>query len=97
MAKKMRWQERCRKREQLLEKHGPYCCYCGKYLTKKDRTIEHLIARRDGGSNRLDNLRLACYYCNHSRHNNIKQPLQLWQKDLAEKNLKRLQNAKKLI
>jgi 5-methylcytosine-specific restriction endonuclease McrA len=34
-------------------------------------TIEHLIAKRDGGTNAIENLRIACYYCNHFRHNNI--------------------------
>lgn len=68
----MTWQERCKKRQKLLEMYGPYCWYCRKYLSKKDRTIEHLVAKRDGGSNAIDNLRIACYYCNHSRHNNIK-------------------------
>jgi 5-methylcytosine-specific restriction endonuclease McrA len=34
-------------------------------------TIEHLLAKRDGGTNAIENLRLACYHCNHSRHNCI--------------------------
>lgn len=35
-------------------------------------TAEHLHARRDGGSNRQDNIAAACWYCNqlrHARHN----------------------------
>lgn len=60
------------KRERLIAMYGPYCCYCGQHLTNRQMTIEHLVAKGDGGSNAIDNLRIACYYCNHSRHNNIK-------------------------
>ncbi len=59
------------KRERLIQQYGPYCCYCGKHLPREEMTIEHLIAKRDGGSNAIENLRLACFRCNHSRHNNI--------------------------
>jgi len=59
------------KRERLIQQYGPYCCYCSKYLPKEEMTIEHLMAKRDGGSNAIENLRLACFYCNHSRHNHI--------------------------
>jgi 5-methylcytosine-specific restriction endonuclease McrA len=59
------------KKERLIAMYGSYCCYCGKYLRRREMTLEHLIAKRDGGSNAIENLRIACYYCNHSRHNNI--------------------------
>ncbi len=59
------------KKERLIAQYGPYCCYCRKHLTREQMTIEHLLAKRDGGTNAIENLRLACYHCNHSRHNSI--------------------------
>jgi len=31
-------------------------------------TAEHLVARRDGGSDRLQNIVAACWFCNSRRH-----------------------------
>lgn len=49
----------------LVRRDGPACFYCGR--TRKNplnMTIEHLHARSDGGSNAIDNLRLADVLCN---------------------------------
>ena len=49
----------------LAKRDGSACFYCGR--TRRNplgMTIEHLLARRDGGTNRLDNLRLADLRCN---------------------------------
>lgn len=68
-------------RYRLREKYGDNCCHCGKQMLFKRRgdfarlgkfgaTIEHLIPVRDGGSNDLDNLRLAHKICNNMRDKN---------------------------
>lgn len=31
-------------------------------------TAEHVIARQDGGSDRIDNIVASCLYCNRTRH-----------------------------
>ena len=31
-------------------------------------TAEHLVARRDGGTSRIDNIAAACLFCNSHRH-----------------------------
>jgi len=49
----------------LARRDGPTCFYCGR--TRKNplgMSIEHLQPRAAGGSNRLDNLRLADTLCN---------------------------------
>jgi 5-methylcytosine-specific restriction endonuclease McrA len=53
----------------LIRDFGDTCWYCGCSLTKETRTIEHIVARSMGGKNRLDNLRLACDYCNKTHKN----------------------------
>ena len=50
-------------RDQLLERDGTCCFYCGLEM-ENDITIEHLDARSNGGSNRLSNLVLAHGECN---------------------------------
>ncbi len=49
----------------LARRDGPVCFYCGR--TRKNplnMSIEHLEPRAGGGSNRLENLRLADTLCN---------------------------------
>lgn len=40
------------------------CFYCGEKLSKKQRTVDHVAPRKKGGSNKLDNLVVACRKCN---------------------------------
>jgi 5-methylcytosine-specific restriction endonuclease McrA len=49
-------------REYLLEKWQRKCAYCGK--TDIPLQIEHIVARANGGTNRISNLCLACEKCN---------------------------------
>jgi|GEM_PF-2728381 len=57
-----------RKREQIARRDGSYCCYCGCFLSPLDRTIEHYFVPKSlGGSNHLDNLKIACKPCNQFR------------------------------
>ena len=58
-------------RHELAKAQGFKCCYCKRTFGKKGRrigaTIEHLVARADGGSNRRENLAAACLHCNQHR------------------------------
>ena len=49
-------------REYLLEKWGRKCAYCN--AEKIPLQIDHIEPRSRGGSNRVDNLTLACQDCN---------------------------------
>jgi 5-methylcytosine-specific restriction endonuclease McrA len=63
----------------LLDKYGNRCCICGEPMVLCDRkasglskkqfraqrvTVEHVLDRARGGSNRAENLRLAHHRCN---------------------------------
>ncbi len=54
-------------REYLLEKFGRKCAYCGK--TDVPLEIEHIIPKSRGGTNRVDNLTIACHDCNQKKNN----------------------------
>jgi len=48
------------------ELHGcQHCCYCGKRLTPKNRTLDHLYPRRWGGVSLPENLKPSCKSCNN--------------------------------
>lgn len=49
-------------REYILEKFNRTCCYCG--ATNVPLEVEHVVAKSNGGSNRVSNLCLACQPCN---------------------------------
>ncbi len=54
-------------REYLLEKFDRTCIYCGAKGVPLE--VEHVIARSNGGSNRISNLVLACVPCNQRKGN----------------------------
>jgi len=83
-------------REYLLEKFDRKCCYCGKRNVPLE--IEHIIPKSRGGTNKVDNLCIACGKCNNDKNNltaeefgypeiqrQVKQPL----KDMAAINATR--------
>lgn len=54
----------------LLERDGPTCQICQRPFTETDLpTIDHIIEQSRGGSNRIENLRLAHRKCNDFRSN----------------------------
>lgn len=65
------------KREQrinaLIRRNGGYfeCHYCSTPLTMYTATLDHVHPRSRGGSNRLDNLVLACAPCNTRKGNQV--------------------------
>ena len=46
---------------------GTNCCYCTVHLTDNNRTIEHVVPVSVGGTTEMDNLKLACDWCNQHR------------------------------
>ncbi len=54
-----------RVREYLLEQWQRTCAYCG--ATDTALQVEHIVPRGRGGSDRLDNLTLACAACNQRK------------------------------
>ena len=52
-------------REYLLELTGRKCAYCGKGNQRLE--VEHIFPKGPGGSNRPDNLTMACKSCNEKK------------------------------
>ena len=58
------------KRLAVYLRDGLCCCWCG-YAIEDDvlLTLDHLICRCEGGSDKARNLITACTRCNHNRGN----------------------------
>jgi len=79
-------------REYLLEKWGRKCAYCG--ATNVPLEIEHIVPRSKGGTNRIDNLTLACRPCNQEKSGKL--PTE-WIAELKSKKDPRAENVKKCL
>ncbi len=55
------------KRDYVRYRDGSYCTYCGRRVNRRTGHVDHSKSRRNGGSNHLNNLRLACIDCNLSK------------------------------
>lgn len=53
-------------RQEVIARDGRICRLCGNAI-KDEPHIDHIIPRIEGGTNALDNLRVTCARCNHSR------------------------------
>jgi len=54
-------------REYLLEKYNRKCVYCGRSNIPLE--VEHIIPKSRGGTDRIDNLAIACRECNERKAN----------------------------
>src|SRR5580700_3737723 len=48
-----------RQRMRLIAERGRTCHWCGEDISDDELTLEHLLPRREGGGNRIENLALA--------------------------------------
>lgn len=62
------------KKAQLLSEYGSLCWWCTSCLSVEKLTLDHLKPKSRGGSDELENLRLACFQCNSSRGNSLYPP-----------------------
>ena len=53
--------------EELIERDGPSCVWCGRELWRRDLTREHVGPRSRGGHLTPENAVVACRPCNRRR------------------------------
>jgi 5-methylcytosine-specific restriction endonuclease McrA len=68
----MTWNHGSKRRQQMVKKlynkFGEYKCrYCGKELTEKTVTLDHVIPLAAGGDSRQSNLVFSCKECNKDK------------------------------
>lgn len=52
-------------RNKVQSKYNGHCAYCGKEITVKDMQVDHILAKKNGGSDDFENLNPSCRRCNH--------------------------------
>lgn len=62
-------------RKAVLKKTGGICAFCGKKLTTKTMTVDHIIPISRGGTNDLDNLTPLCEEHNKQKRNLLFMPI----------------------
>lgn len=57
-------------RLKVYDKYSGHCAYCGKPIEYKDMQVDHMIPKRNGGTDDFENLMPACRMCNHYKRAN---------------------------
>ena len=60
----LRFTTKRRVRAAIFERDGYFCSMC---KTVKDLTLDHIIPVKEGGEDKLENLRVLCRLCNSSK------------------------------
>lgn len=68
-------------RQAVYNKFGGRCAYCGHIIEFKDMQVDHIIPKRSGGTDNMENLFPSCRTCNHYKRDN---PIWLFRKWIAE-------------
>ena len=55
------------RRKMVLDKTGGRCAHCGRLASSQSQTIDHFVARSEGGRFDLRNLMPLCRQCNQAR------------------------------
>jgi hypothetical protein len=53
--------------DELIERDGPSCVWCGRSMWRRDLTVEHVVPRSRGGHLVSENALVACRACNRRR------------------------------
>ena len=64
MACRLGQREKTRRRRAIIRRDGDCCRYCG---FDGDLTIDHILPKSLGGTNRIENLQLLCLCCNQAK------------------------------
>ena len=56
-------------RKLLYEEQQGICNGCENHYLFKDVTLDHIVPRSKGGTNKIENLQLLCHHCNSSKGN----------------------------
>lgn len=61
-------------RTKILKRSYKICCRCGRPLTTKNMTVEHVVPLSRGGTNQIENLVALCPQCNKDKGSMIYLP-----------------------
>jgi hypothetical protein len=62
------------RRRRIWHEQGKLCCWCIRPVPISEASIEHLVPLSRGGSDRIENLAVACQRCNGLRGDSLASP-----------------------
>ena len=74
-------------RQKVYDKYNGHCAYCGKAISIKEMQVDHILSKRNGGTNDIDNLNPSCRLCNHYKR---AAGIETFRNDLLDELIKRL-------
>lgn len=81
LGRRMRAERRRKKLAQVIDRDGLECWICGRVVElsappnrKRTPSLDHIVPLSEGGTNALDNLRLAHNVCNQRRNRAAQAP-----------------------
>ena len=54
-------------KKHLYGEQGGYCAGCSEHFQQQHLEVDHIISRKKGGTDHLENLQLLCSYCNRTK------------------------------
>lgn len=76
----------------ILKSTGGKCACCGRKLTTKTLTVEHIIPISRGGTNDMENLTALCETCNKDKSNLLYLPRSFYMALIGTTGVKRMDN-----
>lgn len=49
----------------VYQKYNGRCAYCGKIMCVREMQVDHIISKRRGGKDEMNNYNPSCKSCNH--------------------------------
>jgi 5-methylcytosine-specific restriction endonuclease McrA len=68
---KKRRQNRKNRIVKMLEEQNGVCYICGRTMQENEITVDHVIPRAKGGTDSVQNLKLAHERCNHAKDDKL--------------------------
>jgi HNH endonuclease. len=65
-------------KKHLINKYGTICSICSKEMRLEDMSIDHHIPMSKGGTDTIDNMRLAHVWCNGFKANSLPEDVKLY-------------------
>lgn len=82
MAAELGSKDKRKRYDALLDRDGNSCFWClEEFSDRNPYTLDHLLPKVRGGNNSLDNLVLACFWCNGKRSDMPAEEFREWLKE----------------
>ena len=65
-------------RKKVYDKYCGHCAYCGKAIKIEDMQVDHIVPKRDNGTDDFSNMNPSCRLCNHYKRADSLESFRKW-------------------